>query len=153
MTMTADKLKKLLESLPPPPERNTLGFDFKPLQFIRPKRDEPDRIQFRTSMFGMSLLTPSAFSHIAALDVVERPVRYYIGPAEVFFSEHCTAPHAKYGRNFPESRHRSARIKKKLIRRFGSEFKTGPTVYVTQTSIHAHTSYKEELSKCMRVER
>lgn len=32
-------------------------------------------------------------------------------------------------RNFPESRHRSARIRKKLIKRFGSEFRMEPAAF------------------------
>jgi len=41
-------------------------------------------------------------------------------------------------RTFPESRNRSARIRKKLIKRFGGEFVKVPTMYQVGGVIYAH---------------
>lgn len=42
-------------------------------------------------------------------------------------------------RNFPASRHRSERVRKKLIRRFGSEFRMAPAIFrLADGSILAH---------------
>lgn len=61
------------------------------------------------------------------------------------FSDYCTGPTSE--RHFPESKHRSARIKKKLIKRYGSEFVMGPAIYDTPYGILAHTSFERELRR------
>lgn len=48
-------------------------------------------------------------------------------------------------RTFPESRHRSARIRKKLIKRFGGEFVKVPTMYQVGGVIYAHPVRYREL--------
>ncbi len=48
-------------------------------------------------------------------------------------------------RPFPESRHRSKRIHKKLIKRFGGEFRKVPCMWRTPYGIVAHPSYKAAL--------
>jgi hypothetical protein len=55
-------------------------------------------------------------------------------------------------RLFPESKHRSKRIRKKLIKRFGGEFRMQPCIFRMQpcifrtpTAIIAHPSYRAAL--------
>lgn len=48
-------------------------------------------------------------------------------------------------RTFPESRNRSARIRKKLIKRFGGEFVKVPTMYQVGGVIYAHPIRYREL--------
>lgn len=45
-------------------------------------------------------------------------------------------------RLFPESKHRSARIRKKLIKRFGGEFRMKPTIWQFGNIIYAHPSFE-----------
>lgn len=50
-------------------------------------------------------------------------------------------------RKFPESRHRSARVRKKLIKRHGSEFVKVPTMFQINGDIYAHpVRYRELLA-------
>lgn len=53
------------------------------------------------------------------------------------------------GRNFPESRHRSRRIEKKLIRRFGGvwKHKHTPTAYRHGSTLIVHPALYAELMK------
>jgi hypothetical protein len=48
-------------------------------------------------------------------------------------------------RLFPESVHRSARIRKKLIKRFGGEFLRVPAMFVVNGVLYAHPSHRAEL--------
>lgn len=48
-------------------------------------------------------------------------------------------------RTFPASRHRSKRIHKKLVRRFGGEFKKEPAIFQIQGRIIAHPARYAEL--------
>lgn len=48
---------------------------------------------------------------------------------------------------FPASRHRSARIRKKLIKRFGGEFRQVPTIYRYGNDLIAHPTLYDELVK------
>ncbi len=50
-------------------------------------------------------------------------------------------------RLFPASRHRSARIRKKLIKRYGGEYRMRPCMFRTPTSIIAHPSYRAEIER------
>lgn len=47
-------------------------------------------------------------------------------------------------RLFPESKNRSERIKKKLIKRFGGEFKKVPTIFRTPMGFVAHPAFRAE---------
>lgn len=49
-------------------------------------------------------------------------------------------------RLFPESRHRSARILKKLIKRHGGEFRKEPAVFRVGDTIYAHPAHYRELT-------
>lgn len=55
-------------------------------------------------------------------------------------------------RTFPVSRHRSKRIHKKLVKRFGGEFRKVPAIYSTRDTIFAHPSFKAELERRVPVE-
>ncbi len=48
-------------------------------------------------------------------------------------------------RLFPVSRHRSARIRKKLIKRFGGEFRKQPCMWKMGNVVYAHPSYAARL--------
>ncbi|WP_457663654.1 hypothetical protein [Sinorhizobium medicae] len=48
-------------------------------------------------------------------------------------------------RLFPTSRHRSRRIHKKLVKRFGGEFKRVPCMWKTPAGIIAHPAFKDQL--------
>lgn len=48
-------------------------------------------------------------------------------------------------RNFPESRHRSKRIHKKLVKRFGGEFRVEPAAFETPHGLIIHPVLFKEL--------
>lgn len=48
-------------------------------------------------------------------------------------------------RLFPASRHRSKRIKKKLMKRYGGEFRRQPCMWRVGDVIYAHPAYRERL--------
>lgn len=50
-------------------------------------------------------------------------------------------------RLFPESKHRSKRIHKKLVKRFGSEFRKQPCMWRVGDMIYAHPAYRAELQR------
>lgn len=50
-------------------------------------------------------------------------------------------------RLFPASKHRSRRIHKKLIKRFGGEFRKEPCIWKIGDRIVAHPSYEEAFRK------
>lgn len=54
-------------------------------------------------------------------------------------------------RNFPVSRHRSKRVFKKLIKRYGSEYVKKPCMYqVAGDGIVAHPSYRAEIERKLK---
>lgn len=53
-------------------------------------------------------------------------------------------------RNFPASRHRSKRIRKKLLKRFGSEFRKEPAIFQIQGRIYAHPARYREMRAMFR---
>lgn len=50
-------------------------------------------------------------------------------------------------RLFPVSRHRSKRVHKKLIKRFGGEFKRVPCIYKTPQGMVAHPTMYAQLKR------
>lgn len=52
-------------------------------------------------------------------------------------------------RLFPQSRHRSARVRKKLIKRHGGEFRKAPAMYRFKDTIIAHPSFRARLETAM----
>lgn len=65
----------------------------------------------------------------------------------IIFSD--TVLEATQERLFPESKHRSPRIRKKLIKRFGSEFRMQPCIWRTPQGIFAHPSFEKELKAAL----
>lgn len=53
-------------------------------------------------------------------------------------------------RLFPASRHRSRRIHKKLVKRFGGEFRRVPAIWRTPTGLVMHPARYAELQATMR---
>lgn len=53
-------------------------------------------------------------------------------------------------RLFPKSRYRSARIRKKLIKRHGGEFKQVPCIWQIGNEIHAHPNLYGRLTAELR---
>lgn len=48
-------------------------------------------------------------------------------------------------RLFPKSRNRSARIHKKLVKRFGGEFRKVPCIFKTPQGFIAHPSLRQQI--------
>ena len=65
----------------------------------------------------------------------------------IAFSPH--ALEATKERKFPTSRHRSKRIHKKLIKRFGGEFVMVPCMFQTPAGVIAHPSFKAKLDAAL----
>lgn len=70
---------------------------------------------------------------------------------KISFTEHALRETEE--RLFPFSKHRSMRIRKKLIKRYGGEFKKVPCIYTLNGVIIAHPSYKAELNKRIEEQR
>lgn len=64
---------------------------------------------------------------------------------DVVCDPNCLADTAE--RNFPASKNRSKRIHKKLIKRYGSEFKKVPAIFHIQGKIYAHPVRYAELKR------
>lgn len=62
----------------------------------------------------------------------------------IIFDSNCTKNTKE--RNFPESKHRSKRILKKLLKRYKHEFKQEPAMFQTNDFIISHPIFKQELS-------
>jgi hypothetical protein len=69
--------------------------------------------------------------------------RVPMGPTRITFSVH--ALEFTNERLFPESRHRSNRIHKKLVKRFGGEFRRQPCMWRVGDELIAHPSFKARL--------
>lgn len=52
-------------------------------------------------------------------------------------------------RNFPESRHRSARIHKKLVKRHGGEYRMKPCMFKTPQGYLCHPAIFPELKRAI----
>lgn len=66
----------------------------------------------------------------------------------ITFSEHALRDTEE--RLFPRSRHRSARIRKKLIKRFGGEYRKEPVIWQTPAGIVAHPSFRRAIEEATR---
>ena len=69
-------------------------------------------------------------------------------PKKILYSSMCIVPTDR--RLFPASRHRSARIRKKLIKRFGGEFFMKPIIIETSDAVIAHTSFQGRVAEFER---
>jgi hypothetical protein len=67
----------------------------------------------------------------------------FVAGIRIIFSVH--ALEATTERLFPESKHRSKRIRKKLIKRFGGEFRMQPCIFQTPAGIVAHPSFRARI--------
>lgn len=65
----------------------------------------------------------------------------------VIISEHALETTKE--RLFPESRHRSRRILKKLTRRYGSEFKQVPAMFLIHGEIYVHPNVWEQVKRAL----
>jgi hypothetical protein len=73
----------------------------------------------------------------------EMKARDAMAPPRIVFT--TTALEATTERLFPASRHRSERIRKKLIKRFGGEFRKRPAMWRVGNVIYAHPSFRARL--------
>jgi len=53
-------------------------------------------------------------------------------------------------RLFPASKHRSRRIHKKLVKRFGGEFRKMPAIFQTPQGLIAHPAMRAEIERQFR---
>lgn len=67
------------------------------------------------------------------------------GGLRIIFTE--TALEATDERLFPASKHRSKRIHKKLVKRFGGEFRKRPCMWKIGNVIYAHPVYRAEINR------
>lgn len=72
-----------------------------------------------------------------------------IGGMRIIFDSN--ALEATEERLFPASPHRSARIRKKLIKRHGGEFKRVPCMWRVGGAIVAHPSFRATIERATRV--
>lgn len=70
------------------------------------------------------------------------------GGVRIIFSEVALADTKE--RLFPESRHRSKRIHKKLVKRHGGEFRKEPCIWKSGNTIIAHPKFKAEFERLGR---
>jgi len=54
-------------------------------------------------------------------------------------------------RLFPYSKHRSKRIRKKLMKRFGGEFRKVPAIFMTRDTIIMHPVMYEQFERAARL--
>lgn len=66
-----------------------------------------------------------------------------IGGLRIIFDENALADTQE--RLFPASKHRSKRIHKKLVKRFGGEFRKQPCMWRVPGAIIAHPSFRAEI--------
>jgi hypothetical protein len=71
-----------------------------------------------------------------------------IGGMRVVFSINCLESTDE--RLFPESRHRSRRITKKLVKRHGGAFRKRPCMFKSGDTIYAHPIYKSQLEAAFK---
>jgi hypothetical protein len=63
----------------------------------------------------------------------------------IYYSHHALKDSEE--RLFPFSKHRSKRIHKKLLKRFGGEFKKIPAIFKTPNGFIAHPFLKSEIER------
>lgn len=78
------------------------------------------------------------------------PLHPFVAGTRITFSMHALEATAE--RLFPESKHRSKRIRKKLIKRFGGEFRMQPCIFQTPAGIIAHPSFKSKIEAALTQE-
>ena len=81
-------------------------------------------------------------------DLIARP---FGGVPIIFFTE--TALEETTERLFPESKNRSKRIHKKLVKRFGGEFRKRPAIFRIGDKIFAHPAHRARLLRALEDQR
>lgn len=71
-----------------------------------------------------------------------------LGAVRIFYSAHALAETSE--RLFPHSKHRSRRIHKKLVKRFGGEFRKVPAMFMTPHGLIAHPSLEREIRRALQ---
>lgn len=66
---------------------------------------------------------------------------------QIHYNHH--ALEATQERLFPKSKHRSKRIHKKLLKKFGGEFRMKPCIWQIGDKIVAHPSFKTEIERTL----
>jgi hypothetical protein len=66
---------------------------------------------------------------------------------KIYYTEAAQQP--TWVRNFPYSKHRSKRIFKKLIKRYGSEFVMEACIFYTPNGIYVHPSMKRRFEDAL----
>lgn len=66
-------------------------------------------------------------------------------PVRVFYSVYATKDTDE--RLFPYSRHRSRRVEKKLIKRFGGVFRKAPAMFRIKNDFYAHPAFRAQIEK------
>lgn len=98
----------------------------------------------------MALTMEKLMAAAALIREVERSTRQPIYPVpfngiEVICDQNCLADTTE--RTFPVSKNRSKRIHKKLVKRYGGEFKKVPAMFQIQGRIFAHPVRYAELKR------
>lgn len=65
-------------------------------------------------------------------------------PLKTIFTHTALVPTDE--RLFPASRHRSMRVRRKLIKRFGGEYRMKPAIYQFGKTVFAHPSFRGALT-------
>jgi len=69
------------------------------------------------------------------------------GGFKINYVEHALAETTE--RNFPVSKHRSKRIHKKLVKRFGGEFRKEPAIFRMGSTWIVHPSFRPQIEARM----
>lgn len=114
--------------------------------------DEMIAVQFLVPArhFGKTVTATTATKTALRAEEMMRKVRGYVNdiranrpPANIVYSKYATKPTSE--RLFPFSRHRSHRIEKKLIKRFGGVYRQEHTIWKMGYLIIAHPSFRAEI--------
>lgn len=114
--------------------------------------DEMIAVQFLVPArhFGKTVTATTATETALRAEEMMRKVRGYVNdiranktPANIIYSKYATKPTSE--RLFPFSRHRSHRIEKKLIKRFGGVYRQEHTIWKMGYLIIAHPSFRAEI--------
>lgn len=89
------------------------------------------------------MTTLTADMVLAAINAVQEKIGKISPRLEVRFTTAALAETTE--RMFPVSKHRSKRIHKKLVKRFGGEFRKEPAIWRVGNVIYAHPIYRPRI--------
>lgn len=92
---------------------------------------------------GTGVTTLTADMVLAAFKSAQEMVAKISPPLDIHFT--TAALEETEERLFPVSKHRSKRIHKKLVKRFGGEFKKEPAMWKVGNVIYAHPIYRQRI--------